>query len=47
MLGKIKFLAERDKAQKTFGPKFDVHKFHDAMLLPGAVPLELLDRLYS
>jgi uncharacterized protein (DUF885 family) len=23
--------------------KYDIHKFHDAMLLPGAVPLELLE----
>ena len=47
MLGKLQFLAEREKARKALGAKYDVHKFHDAMLLPGAVPLELLDRLYG
>jgi uncharacterized protein (DUF885 family) len=46
MLGKLEFLAERDKARKLLGAKYDIRKFHDAMLLPGAVPLELLDHLY-
>jgi uncharacterized protein (DUF885 family) len=45
MLGKLKFLAEREKAQKTAGANFSIRKFHDQMLLPGAVPLDLLDRL--
>ncbi len=47
MLGKLQFLAEREKAQKALAAKYDVHEFHNAMLLPGAVPLELLDRLYG
>ncbi len=46
MLGKMKFLSERSKGQQALGPKFDLRKFHDAMLLPGAVPLDLLDGLY-
>lgn len=45
MLGKLKFLAEREKAQKAGGANFSIRKFHDQMLLPGAVPLDLLDRL--
>jgi uncharacterized protein (DUF885 family) len=45
MLGKVKFLAEREKAQKNLAAKYDIRQFHDAMLLPGAVPLELLDRM--
>lgn len=45
MLGKLQFLAEREKARKALGSRFDIRKFHDAMLLPGAVPLELLDQL--
>ena len=45
MLGKLKFLAEREKAQKVLGPQYDIRKFHDAMLLGGAVPLELLDHM--
>jgi uncharacterized protein (DUF885 family) len=46
MLGKIKFLELRERAQKSQGAKFDIRKFHDAMLLPGAVPLDILDKLY-
>jgi len=37
MLGKLTFLAQRARAQKMFGEKYDVRKFHDAMLLPGGV----------
>jgi uncharacterized protein (DUF885 family) len=43
MLGKLQFLAERERAKKALGAKFDIRKFHDAMLLGGAVPLKLLD----
>jgi uncharacterized protein (DUF885 family) len=45
-LGKLKFLELRERAQKRQGSKFDIRKFHDAVLLPGAVPLDILDRLY-
>ncbi|HTY48726.1 MAG TPA: DUF885 family protein [Steroidobacteraceae bacterium] len=45
MLGKLKFLAERDRARQAHGAHFDIRAFHDAMLLPGAVPLELLDHM--
>jgi uncharacterized protein (DUF885 family) len=47
MLGKLTFLSQRERAQQKFAAKYDVHKFHDAMLLPGAVPLELLERIYT
>ena len=46
MLGKLTFLTQRAQAQKVLGAKYDIRKFHDAMLLPGAVPLELLERIY-
>jgi uncharacterized protein (DUF885 family) len=46
MLGKRTFLEQRARAQQVLGAKYDVRKFHDAMLLPGAVPLELLERIY-
>lgn len=46
MLGKLKFLEEREKGRRLMGSKFDIRKFHDAVLLPGAVPLEMLDRMY-
>jgi uncharacterized protein (DUF885 family) len=45
MLGKLTFLAERDKAKAKLGAKFDIRKFHDAMLLSGAVPLKVLDNV--
>lgn len=47
MLGKLTFLAQRARAQQALSAKYDVRKFHDAMLLPGAVPLELLERIYT
>jgi uncharacterized protein (DUF885 family) len=46
MLGKVTFLAQRARAQRVLGEKYDIRKFHDAMLLPGAMPLELLERIY-
>jgi uncharacterized protein (DUF885 family) len=47
MLGKLTFLSQRARAQQTLGTKYDVRSFHDAMLLPGAVPLDLLDGVYA
>jgi uncharacterized protein (DUF885 family) len=47
MLGKLTFLSQRERAQQALGTKYDMHNFHDAMLLPGAVPLELLERIYT
>jgi len=47
MLGKLTFLSQRERAQRKLGAQYDVRKFHDAMLLPGAVPLELLERIYT
>ena len=45
MLGKLEFLKQRERAQKALGAKFDIRKFHDAMLLDGAVPLALMPGL--
>ena len=45
MLGKLAFLAARDKAKAALGSKFDIRKFHDAVLLQGAVPLAMIDSL--
>jgi uncharacterized protein (DUF885 family) len=33
---------QRDKARKALGPKFDIKAFHDAGLLSGAMPLDVL-----
>ncbi len=43
MLGKLDFLRLREKAKAALGPKFDIHDYHDAVLLCGAVPLSVLD----
>ncbi len=45
MLGKLEFLEQRERAKKVLGAKFDIRKFHDAMLLAGAVPLSLMSEL--
>jgi uncharacterized protein (DUF885 family) len=43
MLGKLAILAARERARKALGAKFDIRKFHDAVLLHGAMPLALID----
>ena len=45
MLGKLTFLAARKKAQDALGAKFDIKSFHDAMLVGGAVPLAMIDKM--
>jgi uncharacterized protein (DUF885 family) len=47
MLGKLAFLTQRKRAQARLGAQFDIRQFHDAMLLAGGVPLDLLERLYT
>jgi uncharacterized protein (DUF885 family) len=42
-LGEMKFLALRRRAQSALGRKFDVRRFHDALLADGAMPLPLLE----
>jgi uncharacterized protein (DUF885 family) len=45
MLGKQEFLRQRVRAKAARGARFDIRKFHDAMLLEGAVPLSLMAEL--
>jgi uncharacterized protein (DUF885 family) len=45
MLGKQEFLKQRERAKAALGTRFDIRKFHDAMLLEGAVPLSLMGEL--
>ena len=45
MLGKLEILKLRDKAKTELGAKFDIRQFHDAVLLGGAVPLAILDKI--
>ena len=42
-LGEIRIRALREKAEQTLGEKFDLRRFHDAVLAQGAVPLTVLE----
>ena len=45
MVGKLTFLRLRDKAKAALGAKFDIHKFHDTVLLSGSMPLAVLEKV--
>jgi uncharacterized protein (DUF885 family) len=42
-LGQLKIRELRTEAERNLGAKFDVRKFHDAVLENGAVPLNVLE----
>jgi uncharacterized protein (DUF885 family) len=42
-LGQLKIRGLRTEAEKRLGAKFDVRKFHDAVIENGAVPLNVLE----
>jgi len=44
-VGMMKILELREKAKIALGDKFNLGKFHDAVLKNGAVPLNILERL--
>ena len=42
-LGELKIRELRARAEQKLGKKFDLRRFHDAVLGQGAVPLNVLD----
>jgi uncharacterized protein (DUF885 family) len=43
-IGMLKIMAERAKAEKALGPKFDIKGFHDLLIASGSQPLSILER---
>jgi uncharacterized protein (DUF885 family) len=43
-IGQLKIRELRDKATRELGDRFDIKAFHDAVLLSGALPLDVLDQ---
>jgi uncharacterized protein (DUF885 family) len=44
MMGQLKILELRDKAQKALGANFSLREFHNTVLSAGTVPLNVLER---
>lgn len=47
MIGKKKLIQLRQKTEKRLGDKFEIKKFHDAVLAHGCVPLETLEQIVA
>lgn len=43
MIGELKILELRDKAQKALGNRFSLREFHNVVLRAGSVPLQILE----
>lgn len=43
-IGMFKILELRDRAKAALGPKFDIRTFHDAILVNGPMPLDVLEQ---
>lgn len=43
MVGMLKIVELRKKAETALGPKFDIRDFHEAVLSQGALPLDVLE----
>ena len=44
MIGQLKIIELRDRAQAKLGQRFDLRRFHNAVLDQGPLPLTLLER---
>jgi uncharacterized protein (DUF885 family) len=44
-LGQLEILGLRERARRRLGGRFDLRRFHTAVLEHGAVPLEMLERV--
>ncbi len=43
-MGQIRILELREAARKSLGDKFDIRRFHQAVLGSGALPMTVLER---
>ena len=44
-IGQLKIIELRQRAQHELGDRFDIRKFHNIVLMPGCVPLAILERM--
>jgi len=46
-MGQIRILELREAARKSLGDKFDIRRFHRAVLGSGALPMTVLERHFN